>query len=68
MTRAILLANHGTEVAALHYLRGETYRFYYENADMLTQTQKVHIAYLINLFSQMIHKTIGGTLCQKMQK
>ena len=35
---------------------------------MLTQTQKVHIAYLINLFSQMIHKTIGGTLCQKMQK
>lgn len=68
MTRAILLANHGTEAAALHYLRGETYRFYYENAGMLTQTQKVHIAYLINLFSQMIHKTIGGTLCQKMQK
>lgn len=68
MTRAILLANHGGEAAALHYLRGETYRFYYENAEELTQNQKVHVAYLINLLSQMIHKTIGGTLCQKLQK
>ena len=68
MTRAILLADHGAEAAVLHYLRSETYRFYCENAGELTQTQKVHIAYLINLFSQMIHKTIGGTLCQKLQK
>ena len=65
MTRAILLADHGAEAAALHYLRGETYRFYYDNAEELTQTQKVHTAYLINLLSQMIHKTIGGTLCQR---
>lgn len=68
MTRAILLADHGTEAAVLHYLRSETYRFYCDNAEELTQTQKVHIAYLINLFSQMIHKTIGGTLCQRLQK
>ena len=68
MTRAILLANHGAEAAVLHYLRGETYRFYYDNAQELTQSQKVHVAYLINLLSQMIHKTIGGTLCQKLQK
>lgn len=68
MTRAILLANHGTEAAVLHYLRSETYRFYYENAEELSQSQKVHIAYLINLCSQMIHKAIGGTLCQRLQK
>lgn len=67
MTRAILLANHGTEAAVLHYLRSETYRFYYENAEELSQTQKIHIAYLINLCSQMIHKEIGGTLCQRVQ-
>ena len=68
MTRAILLANHGAEAAALHYLRGETYRFYYDNEQELTETQRMRVAYLINLFSQMIHKTIGGTLCQKLQK
>lgn len=68
MTRAILLANHGAEAAALHYLRGETYRFYYDNAEELTQLQKVRVAYLINLFSQMIHRTIGGSLCQKSEK
>ena len=68
MTRAILLANHGAEAAMLHYLRSETYRFYCENAQELTEVQRMRVAYLINLFSQMIHKTIGGTLCQKMQK
>ena len=67
MTRAILLANHGAEAAMLHYLRSETYRFYCENAEELTETQKIHVAYLINLFSQMIHRTIGGTLCQKLE-
>lgn len=68
MTRAILLANHGAEAAALHYLRGETYRFYYDNAEELSELQKVRVAYLINLFSQMIHRTIGGSLCQKTEK
>ncbi len=68
MTRAILLANHGAEAAALHYLRAETYRFYYDNAEELSELQKVRVAYLINLFSQMIHRTIGGTFCQKAEK
>lgn len=68
MTRAILLANHGTEAAVLHYLRSETYRFYCENRQALTQTQRVQIAYLVNLCSQMIHKAIGGSVCQKLHK
>ena len=68
MTRAILLANHGTEAAVLHYLRSETFRFYCEYAQTLQDKQKVQISYLINLFSQMIHKTIGGSLCQKVHK
>ena len=68
ITRAMLLANHGAEVAVLHYLRGETYRFYYDNAEALSQLQKVRVAYLVNLLSQMIHKTVGGSLCQKAEK
>lgn len=68
ITRAMLLANHGAEVAVLHYLRGETYRFYYDNAEALSQLQKVRVAYLVNLLSQMIHRTVGGSLCQKTEK
>lgn len=67
MTRTLLLTEHGVQAAVLHYLRSETYRFYAENETLLGEKQRVRVAYLINLFSQMIHKTVGGTLCQKVQ-